>query len=69
MTTPTPAKPFSERFPGFEFDWFAQDAEGNLALLSTGGSGPVPSNVQVHYQGYDRAASSIELPHWGSFDV
>ena len=69
MTTPTTPEPFSERFPSFEFDWFAQDAEGNLALFSTGGFGPVPSDVQGHYQGHDRAASSIEVPHWGSLGV
>ena len=69
MTIPTSPEPFSERFPGLEFDWFAQDAEGNIALFSTGGFGPVPSNVQLHYQGHDRAASSIELPQWGSLNV
>ena len=69
MTTPTPSEPFSERFPGFEFDWFAQDAEGHVALFSTGGFAPVPRTVQAHYQGHDRAASSIEVPHWGSLSV
>ena len=69
MTTPHTPESFSERFPGFEFDWFAQDAEGHLALFSTGGFGPVPSNVQAHFQAHDRATSSIDLPHWGSLDV
>ena len=69
MTRPTHPEPFSERFDGYEFDWFAQDAEGNLALFSTGGFAPVPRDVQVHYQAHDRAASSIELPHGGSATV
>jgi hypothetical protein len=66
---PATPKPFSERFPGLEFDWFAQDAEGNIGLFSTGGLGPVPSNVQPHFQSHDRAALSIDLPHAGSLDV
>lgn len=69
MTTLIPSAPFSERFPGYEFDWFVQDAEGKLALFSTGGFAPVPSTVQAHYEDHDRAASSIELPHWGSLDI
>ena len=64
MTMSTTHETFSERFPGFEFDWFAQDAEGNIALFSTGGFGPVPSTVQAHFQGHDSAVSSIDVPHW-----
>jgi hypothetical protein len=66
---PSTHETFSERFPGLEFDWFVQDAEGNIALFSTGGFGPVPSKVQAHFQSHDSAALSIDLPHWGSLDV
>jgi len=66
---PTTHETFNERFPGFEFDWFAQDVEGNIALFSTGGFGPVPSTVQAHFQGHDSAVSSIDVPHWGSLTI
>lgn len=69
MAMPTTHDTFSERFSGLEFDWFAQDAEGDIALFSTGGLGPVPPSVQPHFQSHDRAALSIELPHAGSLDV
>lgn len=29
----------------------------------------MPSNVQAHFQGHNRATSSIDLPHWVSLDV
>ncbi|MDF7815222.1 hypothetical protein [Hymenobacter sp. YC55] len=60
---------FSERFCGLEFDWFAQDAEGNIGLFSTAGLGPVPRNVPPHFQDHDRAALSIDLPPTGSLAV
>jgi hypothetical protein len=66
---PTTSQPFSERFPGLEFDWFARDAEGNVGFFSTGGVGPVPTNVQPHFQSHDHAALSIDLPHAGSLEV
>ncbi|SFQ78958.1 hypothetical protein [Hymenobacter arizonensis] len=69
MILPATDFPFSERFPGFEFDWFAQDAEGNMGLFSTGGFGPVPLVVQRHFQDHDCAALGIALPHAGSLDV
>jgi hypothetical protein len=69
MTTPATYHTFSERFPGLEFEWFAQDAEGNIGIFSTAGFGPVPANVQLYFQDHDRAALSIELTHWGSSDV
>lgn len=51
---------FNERFPGLEFDWFAIDEEGNIGLFSTAGFGPVPANVQLHFQAHDQAASAID---------
>ena len=67
MTVPSQA--FNERFAGLEFDWFAQDAEGNIGFFSTGGLGAVPLNVLPHFQHHERAARRIDLPHAGSLDV
>jgi hypothetical protein len=36
-------------FVGLEFDWFAKDANGCLALFSSAGWGPVPDVVFNHY--------------------
>jgi hypothetical protein len=69
MTTPPANQTFDERFPGFEFDWFAVDAEENIGLFSSAGFGPVPANVQLHFEDHDRAALSIALPHAGSLDI
>lgn len=43
-------------FAGLEFDWFARDADGFVALLSSAGWGPVPDAVFEHYE----AQMSIE---------
>jgi hypothetical protein len=51
---------FNERFPGLEFDWFASDAEGNIGLFSTAGFGPVPDEVQLHFQGHDQVAALLD---------
>lgn len=60
---------FDQRFPGFEFDWFAADIKGNLGLFSSAGFGPVPSSVQAHFQDHDRMTSHIELPNWNSPEI
>jgi hypothetical protein len=57
---PATYQDFNERFPGLEFDWFAADTEGNIALFSTAGFGPVPVEVQSHFQDYDRVAAHID---------
>jgi hypothetical protein len=57
---PTTYQNFNERFPGLEFDWFAVDATGNIGLFSTAGFGPVPIEVQTHFQEYDRVAAHID---------
>jgi hypothetical protein len=36
-------------FVGLEFDWFAKDADGYVALLSSAGWGPVPDLVFAQY--------------------
>lgn len=60
---------FNERYQGFEFDWFALDTDGNIALLASGGLGKVPTAVQQHYQAYDLITQEFVLPHLGSLEV
>lgn len=42
-------------FSGYEFDWFAIDADGYIALMSTGGFGAVPDFV------FERFAEQREI--------
>jgi hypothetical protein len=51
---------FEERFPGFEFDWFALDEAGRIGLFSSAGFGPVPASVQLQFQQHDRAAAHLD---------
>lgn len=60
LTMPPAYQDFNERFLGLEFDWFASDAEGNIGLFSTAGFGPVPDNVQLHFQGHDQVAAQLD---------
>lgn len=52
-----------------EFDWFAMDREGRLALFATAGWGPVPDTVLALATAYDRVGESIEVVGWGSAAV
>lgn len=52
---------FDKRFPGLEFDWFALDAEANIGMFSTAGSGPVPANVRPHFRAHDQASHHFDL--------
>ncbi len=37
-------------FDGEEFDWFAMDIDGNLAIFSTAGKGFIPKEVRKKYK-------------------
>jgi hypothetical protein len=54
---------------GREFDWFAVDRKGCVALLATAGSGPVPLLVRANYQEHDRVSEIIPCINWGSDKV
>lgn len=54
---------------GLEFDWFAIDRAGNIAMFSTAGSGFVPENVVCGRAEHWETACSLPAPHWGSDKV
>ena len=54
---------------GREFDWFARDAAGRIALFATGGSGPIPESVFRTLAGHDSAAELVPISGWGSLAV
>jgi len=54
---------------GLEFDWFAIDRNGNLALFATAGEGFVPGFVAEHYLFHLALSDSIEVPDYGTADV
>ena len=54
---------------GLEFDWFAIDREGNLALFATAGEGFVPHSVAEHYLFHLELSDSLAVPHHGTPDI
>ncbi len=51
---------------GREFDWYAVDASGAMAVFATAGSGFVPPSVLADIESYDRISEAIDTPNWGS---
>lgn len=60
---------YEAELEGREFDWYAIDNEGNLALFSTAGEGLIPAMVIDNYQIHDDVSEAIEAPNWGSSEV
>ena len=60
---------YEEEIEGREFDWFAIDSEGNIALFSTAGEGPVPKLVTESYGEHDAISELFDSPNWGSSEV
>lgn len=58
-----------EDIRGREFDWYAIDNEGNIAMFASGGSGQAPKVVIENYAEYDDISEEIEQPNWGSINV
>lgn len=54
---------------GHEIDWFALDANDNVGLMSTAGSGFVPDCVIQNYEKHLKITSEIPNPNIGSIDV
>ncbi|MBL8519262.1 MAG: hypothetical protein JNK75_01200 [Betaproteobacteria bacterium] len=54
---------------GIEFDWFASDRSGNIALFSTAGAGFVPEGVISSREEHQSISDSFETPHWGSENI
>lgn len=59
---------FPER-AGEEFDWFAADESGHVAIFATGGSGPVPAQVVTDAAFHDAVGDQIEVSGWGTDQV
>lgn len=49
-----------------EFDWFATDAQGAIALFATAGHGFVPPAVVEFHVMHETVAGGIEYPSWGT---
>ncbi|ESP91486.1 hypothetical protein [Pseudoalteromonas luteoviolacea] len=60
---------YEEKLEGREFDWFAIDGEGNIALFATAGEGTIPNLVIENYAEHDAIAVQLESPNLGSSEV
>lgn len=54
---------------GREFDWFAKDEFGAIALFSTAGLGDIPVIVIENHKAYDAISDSLESPNFGTVTV
>ena len=57
--------PFPDR-AGEEFDWFALDEAGQVAVFATAGSGPVHAQVPLQTSIHDAVGDRIEMSGWGT---
>jgi hypothetical protein len=51
---------------GEEFDWFAADESGQVAIFATGGGGPVPAQVLTDAAFHDAVGDQIDVSGWGT---
>lgn len=58
-----------EQIQGREFDWFAVDGDGNVAMFATAGEGFVPEEVMRHLSQHDNLSEEIPAPHTGTPEV
>jgi hypothetical protein len=54
---------------GIEFDWFAVDSDGNLALFATAGEGFLPESVAEHHMDHSSLSESLPAPRNGTPEV
>ena len=54
---------------GIEFDWFATDRDGHIALFATAGSGPTPASVLALVEAHAFVGDSVEIEGWGTKSV
>lgn len=62
-------KKFLQEMDGIDFDWFATDKSGHLAIFATAGEGIVPESILVNIELHSLIAEKIELQNWGSANV
>jgi hypothetical protein len=61
-----------EGFPerqGTEFDWFALDDAGEIAVFATAGIGPVPAQVRTASDDHDAIVDRVAVTGWGTPSV
>jgi hypothetical protein len=54
---------------GIEFDWFATDSDGNLALFATAGEGFLPESVADYHADHSSLSDSLPAPRTGTPEV
>jgi hypothetical protein len=54
---------------GIEFDWFAIDGDGNVALFATAGEGFLPESVAENHEMHSAIAESLPAPRVGTAEV
>lgn len=64
-----PTREEANAFEGYEFDWFAQDTTGALALFSTAGWGEIPVEVIRHAEAHRAVIATIAQPSSNTSDV
>ncbi|MCX2781186.1 hypothetical protein [Microbulbifer thermotolerans] len=60
---------YEEEIEGREFDWYAEDIDGNIGLFSTAGEGFIPEIVIENFSSHDDISESLDSPNWGSPEV
>ena len=51
---------------GVDFDWFAIDVSGQLAVFASAGSGIIPNNVLKSQSVHESISEKIDAPNWGN---
>jgi hypothetical protein len=56
----------SRELESTEFDWFAIDLDGRVALFATAGSGTSPESVRTSVEKHDAIGAALEATGWGT---
>ena len=60
---------YEEHIEGGEFDWFAIDRAGEIALFATAGEGSIPIAVINNHIEHSNISNTLNSPNWGSDKV
>jgi hypothetical protein len=55
-----------KEFKGLEFDWYAKDLNGDIAVFCTAGEGILLETVINNYAEHNAITDVLETPNWGS---
>jgi hypothetical protein len=64
-----PAATDYDNFYGLDFDWFALDNAGIIAVFSTAGYGEIPHAVRQQAPAHSIVFEQLTLPNWGSNEI